>query len=114
MNLKILATISGLAAAALFASGLPAEAARAVIVGNTSLRTGPGSDYRVIGRLRSGERVNVTTCARSRRWCHVQPRRLHSGWVASRSLDRVKGSGPSRPGRGICFFGSRGEICLNH
>ena len=33
------------------------------------------TQHRKVGRLRTGDRVNVTRCAPSRRWCHVQSRR---------------------------------------
>lgn len=110
MNVKQLAILTALAATTVVIPVLPAEAARAVVTGNVSVRSGPGPDHRVVGRLRTGERVNVTRCASSRRWCHVQSRRTRDGWVNSRSLDRVRG-GPRRTG-GICFFGARGEICI--
>ena len=72
MNFKEIATLSILATAITFTGILPAEAARALVTGNPSVRSGPSTDYRVIGRLRSGDRVNVTRCARSHRWsCSV-------------------------------------------
>lgn len=89
-----------------------AHAARAVVGESTTVRSGPGSDYRSLGRLRAGDRVTINRCASSRRWCHVSSRRTSNGWVRSRSLDRISGSRPGGPG-GICFFGSRGEICIN-
>jgi len=112
MNLKIVAALSALATAIIFSGALPAEAARAVVTGNTNLRSGPSNDHRIIGRLRNGDIVNVTHCARSHRWCHVEPRRVRSGWVSSRFLDRISGSSRGRPSS-ICFYGSRGRICLN-
>ncbi len=90
----------------------PAEAARAVVVDSTSVRSGPGSDFRTVGRLRAGDRINVTRCDSSRRWCHVESRHTRSGWVRSRDIDHIRGSAPGRPG-GICFFGRRGEVCLS-
>ena len=95
-----------------FSSIGPAHAARAVVSESTTVRSGPGSDYRSLGRLRAGDRVTVNRCASSRRWCHVSSRRTSNGWVRSRSLDRISGS---RPGgrEGICFFGRRGEVCIN-
>lgn len=110
MNMKQMATLAALAATTMVIPVLPAQAARAVVTGNVNVRTGPSPDHRVIGRLRAGERVNVTRCAPSRRWCHVQSRRTRDGWVNSRFLDRVRGT-PRRSG-GICFFGSHGEVCI--
>ncbi len=113
MNFIKIATLGILATAITFTGMLSAEAARAVVTGNPSVRSGPSSDYRVIGRLRSGDRVDVTRCARSQRWCHVQSRHTRNGWVRSRYLDRIRGSSPGRPSTGICFFGRHGKICLN-
>jgi len=76
------------------------EAARAVVTANVSVRSGQSTQYRVVGRLRSGERVNVTRCAPSRRWCHVQSRRTRDGWVSSRYLDRIRGGSNGPTGEG--------------
>lgn len=113
MNVKGLAALSVLVTAVTFSGMLSAEAARAVVTGSTNVRSGPSSDYRVIGRVRSGDRVNITRCARSHRWCHVQSRHTRNGWVRSWYLDRISGSRPGNPSTGICFFGRRGQICLN-
>ncbi|WP_425537766.1 SH3 domain-containing protein [Pseudaminobacter soli (ex Li et al. 2025)] len=110
MNPKQMAILAALAATTIVMPVVPVEAARAVVTGSVDVRSGPGPHHRVVGRLRAGERVNVTRCASSRRWCHVQSRRTRDGWVNSRFLDRVRG-GPKRSG-GICFFGARGQICL--
>ncbi len=90
----------------------PAYAARAVLIESATVHSGPGSNYRSIGRVRSGDRVTVNRCASSRRWCHISSPRTRNGWVRSRSLENIRGG---RPGgsSGICFFGARGEICLN-
>jgi hypothetical protein len=112
MNLKEVVTLGALAATITFTGAVAAEAARAVVFGNPVVRSGPSQDYRAVGRLRSGDRVNITRCARSQRWCHVQSRHTRNGWVRSRYLDRISGSRPG-PSTGICFFGRRGKICLN-
>jgi uncharacterized protein YraI len=111
MNVRRLSALAAFIFATLFVVTLPAEAARAVAVANVTVRAGPGVQHRTVGRLRAGERVNVTRCASSRRWCHVQSRRTRDGWVSSRYLDRVRG-GSNRPS-GICFYGQRGQICLS-
>lgn len=105
-------TIALIIAVCTLAGAVPALAARAVIVESTTVRSGPGSDYRSLGRLRSGDRVAVNRCSSSRRWCHITSGRTRNGWVRSRSLDRIQGS-RSGSRSGICFFGRRGEICLN-
>ena len=111
MDVKQIAILAALAAATIVMPALPAEAARAVVTRNVDIRSGPGNQHRVIGRLRSGERVDVNRCASSRRWCHVQSRRSRGGWVNARFLDRVRGG--SRRSSGICFYGARGQICLS-
>jgi hypothetical protein len=108
MNLKQIAIVAALASVTTFVGVFPVEAARAVVTGNASVRSGPSTQYRKVGRLRTGDRVNVTRCTPSRRWCHVQSRRAPHGWVSSRYLDRIRG-GSSRPGS-ICFYGARGQI----
>ncbi len=113
MVFRKIVTLAVRAGTIIFTGTLSAEAARAVVTGNTLVRSGPGSDYRVIGRLRSGDRVNITRCARSHRWCYVQARQTRNGWVRSWDLDRVSGSRPGNRSTGICFFGRNGEICLN-
>ena len=110
MNGKQMAILAALAATTMVLPVVPAEAARAVVTRSVDVRSGPGPKHRVVWRQRGGERVNVTRCASSRRWCHVESRRTRDGWVNSRFLDRVRGT-PRRSG-GICFFGAHGQICL--
>ena len=113
MTLKQLAILAALAGAITPAAVFPADAARAVVTRSTNVRAGPGTDFRVVGRLRGGDQVNVTRCSSSRRWCRVQSRYTRNGWVRARNLDRVRGRrGSGRPSD-ICFFGSRGQVCLS-
>jgi len=100
-----------IAACTLVGAG-PALAARAVVVESTTVRSGPGSDFRSLGRVRAGDRVTINRCSGSRRWCHINSRRTRDGWVRSRALDRIGGGRSSNRG-GICFFGRRGEVCIN-
>lgn len=113
MLFKTIATLSVLTGTIMFAGTLPVEAARAVVAESTNVRSGPGSSNRVVGRVRSGDRVNITRCDRSHRWCHIETRRTRNGWVRSWYLDRVSGSRPGNRSSGICFFGRRGEVCVN-
>ncbi len=113
MLFKTIVTLGVLAGAIVFTGTLSAEAARAVVAESTNVRSGPGSSNRVIGRVRSGDRVNITRCDRSHRWCHIEARNTRNGWVRSWYLDRVSGSRPGDRSSGICFFGRRGEICVN-
>jgi uncharacterized protein YraI len=110
MNFKQIVMLAIVAGAMTLTGVLPVEAAPAVVTGSVNVHSRPDTDSRVVGRLRRGERVNVTRCAPSRRWCFVQSRRTRNGWVNSRFLDRVRGSNRQS---GICFYGSRGQVCLN-
>jgi uncharacterized protein YraI len=113
VNLLKLMAATFISATMLWVGAEPAQAAAAVVTANNvQLRTGPGTSYRVVGRLRLRERVNVTRCIPSGRWCHVQPRGFRSGWVRARYLDPVRWGSPGRRGS-ICFHGSRGHACLN-
>lgn len=112
-----------------------AEARDAVVTGTVNMRTGPGTEYRVIDRLRRGERVRIERCSRSGRWCEVR-RRGPDGWVSSRYLRPTGGGwrpgggghhgGGHRPGGGghhggghhggghggFCFYGPNGYFCF--
>jgi len=71
-------------AAALWAlSAGIATAAPGVIDRNTSVRSGPGTKYHVVARLRRGSVVDVSAC--SARWCAVAWRRGH-GYVDRAAL----------------------------
>lgn len=117
MKLKTIALSAAIACGALFAGANHALATPAVATQTVNVRTGPGLDYRVIDRLYRGDRVQVTHCASSRRWCYVR-HRGRDGWVSSRYLHRIGGGGHYRPDRphppgSICFYGAYGYICLN-
>jgi len=113
MNFWKLMKITFMSGSILWAGIVPLQAAPAVVTANNvQLRAGPSSSYRVVGRLRVRERVNVTRCMTSGRWCHVQPRGMRSGWLRARYLDPVRWGSANRPGS-ICFHGARGHVCLN-
>lgn len=118
MNLKQIVAIVTLAAATSLTGIVSAEAARATVTANVNVRAGPGTDFRVVNRLRAGDRVEVRQCNRSGRWCQIDVRRGRDGWVSSRYLSH-RGSGRPgsswdgrpRPGS-ICFHGAHGQICI--
>lgn len=118
MNLKQFVALTALATATAFIGTLPAEAARAVATGNVYVRSGPGSQHRIVGWLRPGERVEIARCDRAGRWCRIEQRRGRDGWVRSRYLSH-RGSGGRHSSWGgrhrsneICFHGTHGSICL--
>ena len=69
-----------------------ALAAPAVATGNVNVRSGPGTDYQTIDRLRRGDRVDVEGCRAG--WCFVENRWVE-GWVSWRYLAEL--NRPSRP-----------------
>jgi uncharacterized protein YraI len=85
MLLKKIGIGGAAAAAALLVSSAAALAAPAVAESTVNVRAGPGTNYPVLARMRTGERVNVDRCIPGFRWCHVQ-RNGTDGWVAATSL----------------------------
>ena len=69
------------------------------VSGNIAVRSGPGSDYRAIGRLESGTRVSLDYCTRDDRWCLVSG----TGWVNASYLIGWSAKIPVTPFR---FLGS--------
>ena len=57
MNFRQLAAAALIGAATITVGVSQAEAARAVVTGNVNLRSGPGEEFRVVDRLRRGDRV---------------------------------------------------------
>ena len=75
----------GLAAAMVLGGGAAAMAAPAYAESPLNVRSGPGTNHRVIDVLRRGERVDVDHCRGN--WCLVnKPGR--DGWVSARYLSR--------------------------
>ena len=92
MNLNKKLIAGGLAALALMGTTAAAMAAPAYASSNVNVRSGPGSNYRVIDSLRRGERVEVDYCRGS--WCYVV-KSGPDGWVSANYLERAA---PGRPG----------------
>ena len=71
---------AALALPLLVAPSLAADTARAS--GRVDIHTGPGDVYPTIDRLQNGERVQLDSCTRFSRWCHViQLDGGPSGWA---------------------------------
>jgi uncharacterized protein YraI len=66
-----------LAALPLLATPALAQPTARVSGGNVAMRSGPGHDYAVIGRLPDGAEVVLEYCTRDDRWCVVEG----AGWV---------------------------------
>jgi len=110
VSFKQFAVLALIASATTLVYSAPAEAARAMVTRNANVHVNPNADSRIVNRLFRGDRVTVIRCGSAGRWCRVDPRRGRDGWVRSRNLDRIPGSGARRGG--VCFYGERGRICL--
>lgn len=77
MKLPNLAKAAGLSAAVLLAGAGVASAA--VATASVNVRTGPGTNYRVVDTLRPGEQVAIVD--RAGGWCAVQ-KSGPNGWVS--------------------------------
>lgn len=81
---------SAIIAFALF-SATAAQAANAIVTTNLNLRTGPGTNYRTLGSIPNGARVDVRGCTRGYGWCQVSYAG-RAGWASSRYLAVREGS----------------------
>lgn len=79
--------LMALLGAALFTSG-SALAYPAQAVQDLNLRSGPGTNYRVVDVIPGGGRVDVRSCSGS--WCRVRYRGL-PGFASANYLDRARG-----------------------
>lgn len=62
-----------------------------------NVRTGPGTNYAVVGALSANQIVEVTECNASNTWCNVQAANIR-GWASARYLRPLSGSTqPTRP-----------------
>lgn len=53
--------------------------------GSANVRSGPSSSYEIIGKVQSGQKLQIIGCTRTWEWCDVQTNDKR-GWVASRFL----------------------------
>lgn len=72
MRILVALALVGLAATPAFA-----EPTARVKGGNIAVRTGPGMQYGIIGRIPDGTEVTLDYCTRNDRWCFV----TDTGWV---------------------------------
>jgi uncharacterized protein YraI len=85
MTLKRTAIAASLALAGLIATTAASFAAPATATASVNVRSGPGTQYRVVDTLRPGERVDVDYCQGS--WCNIS-RPGPDGWVSANYLAR--------------------------
>lgn len=76
--MKLMKTLA-LAAGLLIVGSVVNAASAAVVTRSVNIRNGPGTNYRVIGQLRAGTRVDVGGCRGN--WC-----RAAGGWVSASYL----------------------------
>lgn len=92
MRVPTLAFAGALAAAAI-AIPVVAEAAPARTTATATVRSGPGTDFRRIGTIPRGARIDVNRCSR---WCAVSYRGKR-GWISAAVVAR----GPMGPRPGM-------------
>ena len=100
-------TFRSVALALVASSILPVAAHAAVAFASKDVRVhaGPGTDFRTVGRLHDGDRVDVSRCTTGYSWCEISHRGT-DGWVAAQYLyDRRYGK--RRP---LNHFGFRLDI----
>jgi len=95
MKFTSLATASAALLAVAF-SAAPALAQPAEATASVNVRTGPGTQYRVVDTLRPGEQVRIDRCANNG-WCLVE-KSGPDGWVSRNYLSEIRG-GVVRPDR---------------
>lgn len=95
MNFRKLASAVVLAAAGLFASVTGAFAYDAAATTTLNVRSGPGTNFGVVGALDRNQIVQVLECNASGTWCRIQDRTLR-GWASARYLQPLSGT-PQRP-----------------
>lgn len=85
--------------AALVLFGLPASSAMAAdfqVTATVNLRSGPGTNFAVIGQLAPNQVVSEIRCNGVRTWCEVRAATLR-GWVSAAYLRPVQSPAPQAP-----------------
>lgn len=72
----------------LFASSITAYAGAAQATTAVNVRSGPGTNFQVLDRLKSQEKVDATECYKSK-WCYVKHEGVN-GWVSAKYLTAVR------------------------
>jgi uncharacterized protein YraI len=91
MNIRKIAAAAMIAAAGVLATVTGAFAYDAAATTTLNVRSGPGTNFGVVGVLNSGQIVDVVECRGS--WCRIEDRSVR-GWASSSFLRDVSGSGP--------------------
>jgi uncharacterized protein YraI len=71
------------AAAILLTSGVAASAASAIATTDLNVRSGQGTNYRVVGTIPGGAEVDARGCGDG--WCYISE---YGGYASARYLDR--------------------------
>lgn len=95
MNIARLAAAATIAVAGILASISGAFAYEATATTALNVRSGPGTNFQVVGTLAPNQVVNVVECNSANTWCRVQDRTI-TGWASARYL-RAIGTTPPRP-----------------
>ena len=96
MNLRHVIVATIVAFSGIFATAGISYAQEAAATTALNVRSGPGTNYRVVGTLQTNQVVRVLECNPSNTWCRVQDRTLQ-GWASQRYLRPITGGGSNRP-----------------
>jgi len=93
MDIRKITKIAALATMGIVITASSAFAYTAKSSSALNVRSGPGTGYNIVDALYTGEKVNVSKCSKSKKWCYVS----HAGpdgWVAAKYLKKVGNNKP--------------------
>lgn len=96
MNMRKIAMAAAVALSSMFAGMSGAFAYEAAATTALNVRSGPGTNFGVVGALQRNQVVEVLECNAANTWCRIQDRTLR-GWASARYLQQISGT-TSRPG----------------
>ncbi|MCD7060258.1 SH3 domain-containing protein [Pelagibacterium xiamenense] len=96
MSFRKFAAAAALAIAGLIASASAAFAYEAYATTALNVRSGPGTNYNVVGSLQANQVVEVVECNTSGSWCRIQAPNVR-GWSSANYLRPISNGTPSRP-----------------
>ena len=100
--MKSLVTIAAVAVAMLAATPALASSVRAT--GNVLIHRGPGDQYRVVGVLPHGTRVELSQCTKQSQWCKIVYDDGPDGWVFGPAVVGQAAKINVTPGESISSF----------
>lgn len=107
MNIRNLIASVAIAMAGILGVATAASAYDAAATTTLNVRSGPGTNFNVIGALQRNQVVNIVECNSANTWCRIRDRNI-DGWASNRYLQPIAGTSqrprpvrPGQPGVGI-------------